>query len=117
MHQEAGLSALQIAARLEVSHNLSALGKLGITGHGGRNGHRVKGQAPFGWDLHDARFVRNTGEQQVIRLMRQLQGGGASLHGIARELNRRLVSTKNAGVWQANTVAKILQGQAACQRE
>jgi hypothetical protein len=110
LHQEAGFSALQIARRLDVSHGavLSALGKLGITGHGGRNGHHVKGQAPLGWDLHDARFVKNGAKQQVIRLMRQLQGGGASLHGIARELNRRLVPTKNAGVWQANTVRNIL---------
>ncbi len=68
----------------------------------------MKGQAPFGWDLHDARFVKNSAEQQVIRLMRQLQGGGASLRGIAGELNRRLVPTKNAGVWQANTVRTIL---------
>ena len=90
-----------------------ALGRLGMAAHGGRNGHRVKGQAPFGWDLHDARFVKNGAEQQVIRLMRQLQGGGDSLRGIARELNRRLVPTKNAGVWQANTVRTILNRVAA----
>jgi hypothetical protein len=88
---------------------LSALGKLGITGHGGRSGHAVKGQAPFGRDLRDARFVKNTGEQQVIRLMRQLQDGGASLHGVPHEQNRRLVPTRNAGLWQAKTVAKILR--------
>ena len=40
--------------------------------------------------------------------MRQLQGGSQSLNGIARELDRRLVPTKNAGIWQASTVAKIL---------
>jgi hypothetical protein len=96
---------------LDVSHSavLAALGKLSVAAHGGRNGHAVKGQTPFGWDLRDARFVKNGAEQQVIRLMRQLQTGGASLHGIARELNRRLVPTKNAGVWQANTVRTILK--------
>jgi hypothetical protein len=85
-----------------------ALGRLGMAAHAGRNGRRVKGQAPFGWDLHDARFVKNGAEQQVIRLMRQLQGGGTSLNGIVRELNRRLVPTENVGVWQANTVRTIL---------
>ena len=116
--QEAGLSAFQIAARLEVSHSalLSALAKLEITGLGGRNGHAAKGQAPLGWDLHDARFVKNGAEQQLIRLVRQLQGGGASLRGIARELNRRLVPTKNAGLWQPNTVAKILRRLPTLQR-
>ena len=111
LHERDGLSALQIARRLDVSHGAvkKALVRLGMAAHGGRNGHRVKGQAPFGWDLHDARFVKNGAEQQVIRLMRQLQGGGASLHGIARELNRRLVPTKNAGLWQANTVRQILR--------
>jgi len=53
------------------------------------------------------------GEQQVIRRIRQLQGGGESLNSIARELNRRLVPTKKAGLWQANTAGKILHRVAA----
>jgi hypothetical protein len=57
--------------------------------------------------------VKNGAEPQVIRLIRQLQVGGESLHGIARKLNRRLVPTKNAGLWQANTVGKILHRIAA----
>ena len=100
LHERDGLSALPIARRLDVSRFavLADLGNLGVAAHGGRNGHAVKGQVPFGWDLHDARFVKNGAEQQVIRLMRQLQGGGESLNSIAHELNCRLVSTKNAGV-------------------
>jgi hypothetical protein len=105
MHLEAGLSARQNAQGLDVSHSVvpAALGRPGVAIHGGRNGHAVKGQTPFGWDLHDARFVKNGAEQQVIRLVRQLQGRGESLHGMARELNRRLVPTENAGVWQQPT--------------
>jgi len=45
--------------------------------------------------------------------MRQLLSGVESLHGIARELDRRLVPTKNAGLWQANTVRLILRRTAA----
>jgi hypothetical protein len=30
------------------------------------------------------------------------------VRGIARELNKRLVPTKKNGIWQANTVSKIL---------
>jgi len=115
MHEQAGLSVVQIARRLGVSHAgvVAALRRLGIATDGGRNGHAVKGQVPFGWDFQDSRLVKNGPEQQVIRLMRQLQGGGESLNGIARELNRRLVPTKNAGLWQANTVGKILHRVAA----
>ena len=111
LHEQAGLTARQIASRLDVSHSavLAALGKLGIACEGPRNGHAVKGQVPFGWDLHDARLVKNGAEHQVIRLIRRLKGSGGSLNGIARELNRRLVPTKNAGLWQANTVGKILR--------
>jgi hypothetical protein len=74
MHKHDGLSALQIAARLDVSHSavLSALNRLGIRSMG--HGHVFKGRIPFGWDRRDIRLVKNTGEQQAIRLMRQLQG-------------------------------------------
>ena len=111
MHQRDGLSVVQIARRLGVSNSgvVAALRKLGITGANGRSGHAVKGQVPFGWDFRDSRPVKNAAEQQVIRLMRQLQDGGASLHGVAHELNRRLVPTKNAGLWQANSVRTILR--------
>ena len=57
--------------------------------------------------MESGRLVKNAGEQQVIRLIRQLHGGGRSLNAIARELNRREVPTKNAALWQATTVAKI----------
>ena len=115
LHGDDGLSVVQIARRLGVSSAgvVAALRRLGIATDGGRNGHVVKGQVPFGWDFEDCRLVKNGAEQQVIRLMRQLQGGGESLNGIARELNRRLVPTKNAGIWQANTVGKILHRVAA----
>jgi hypothetical protein len=102
LHLEARLSARQNARGLDVGHSAVPAAR------GGRNGHAVKGQAPFGWDLHDARFVKNGAERQVIRLMRQLQRRGESLHGIARELNRRLLPTKNAGVRRADAVRLIL---------
>ena len=115
MHGDDGLSVVQIARRLGVRNAgvVAALRRLGIATDGRRKGHAVKGQVAFGWDFQESRLVRNGAEQQVIRLMRQLQGGGESLNGIARGLNRRLVPTKNAGVWQANTVGKILHRVAA----
>ena len=123
LHAKGGLSAHQIAARLGVSRSavLAALGKLGVVCERPHNGHAVKGQVPFGWEPANGRLVRNADEQQVIRLIRQLHAGGESLNAIARELNRRLVPTKNAGLWQANTVGKILgrlaSRDAACEAQ
>jgi hypothetical protein len=72
VHDGEGLSVVQIARRLGVSHAgvVAALRRLGIATDGGRN-------------------------------------------GIARELNRRLVPTKNARLWQANTVRQISDSIAA----
>jgi hypothetical protein len=52
--------------------------------------------------------VKSDEEQAVIRLVRQLRRKGLSLRAVAEELNERLVPTKNHGLWQANTVKKIL---------
>ena len=118
LHTQGGLSAHQIAARIGVSRTavLAALAKLGVVCERPHNGHALKGQVPFGWDLGDGRLVKNGGEQQVIRLIRQLHSGGKSLRSIVGELNRRLVPTKNAGLWQPNTGAKILRRLPTLQR-
>jgi len=52
--------------------------------------------------------VKNKTEQEVIRMIRQFRSSGLSLWKIAGELNKRLIPTKNNGIWQANTVRKIL---------
>ena len=109
------LSAREIARHLSVSHStvLAALASAGLSVQPGigtsRNGHRtVKGQIPFGFVAIENRLVKCEEEQQVIGLVRQLRRNGLSLREIAEELSRRLVSTKNHGIWQANTVRKIL---------
>ena len=98
-----------------VSHStvLAALASVGLNGHNGdgnhRNGHRkINGQIPSGFVAVDNRLVKSDQEQKAIRLARQLRGNGLSLCKIADELNRRLIPTKNNGIWQANTVKKIL---------
>jgi hypothetical protein len=52
--------------------------------------------------------VKSKAEQETIRMIRQYRAGGLSLRQIAGQLNQRLVPTKNGGIWQANTVRKIL---------
>jgi hypothetical protein len=53
-------------------------------------------------------LVKCEEEQRVTRLVRQLRSNSLSLRKIAEELNGRLMPTENHGLWQANTVKKIL---------
>ena len=91
-----------------VSHAsiLAALDRYAIQRNDGSR--RRKGQIPFGFDYANSKLVRNKQEQEVIRVMRQYRVSGRSLREIADNLNEKLVPTKNAGIWQANTVRKIL---------
>ena len=68
-----------------------------------------KGQVPFGWEYLNYNLVKSPEEQRVIGMMRQYASVGKSFRGIARELNEKLIPTKNSGIWQANTVRKILE--------
>jgi hypothetical protein len=102
------LSIREIARLTDVSHSvvLGAINRFGIPQNG--NGHKHPGQIPFGYDYTNYHLVKNKTEQEVIRMIRQLRASGLSLWKIAGELNRRLIPTKNSGIWQANTVRKIL---------
>jgi hypothetical protein len=102
------LSIREIAHRTDVSHSvvLEAMKRFGIPQNG--NGHKHPGQIPFGYEYTDYHLVKNKSEQEVIRMIRQFRASGLSLWKIAGELNRRLIPTKNSGIWQANTVRKIL---------
>jgi len=68
-----------------------------------------KGQIPFGYDFIDNELKENPQEQEIINLIIQLKSQGFSLREIANELNKKLIPTKNNGIWQANTIRKILQ--------
>ncbi len=86
---------------------LEALDRFGIPQNG--NGHKRTGHLPFGFNFLNYKLVKNKAEQDAIRMMRQYRVGGRSLREIAGELNQRLTPTKNNGVWQANTVRRILE--------
>jgi hypothetical protein len=67
-----------------------------------------KWQVPYGFVYQGNVLVEVPGEQETIRLIKDLRDSGKSLRVIARELNRGNVPTKNNGNWQANTVKKIM---------
>ena len=95
---------------MNVSHStvIECLRRLGIHDKGARNRIRTQGQIPFGFDYKNGKLKKNQEEQEVIRIIKQLRSSGLTLRGIARELNKRLVPTKNNGIWQAATVSNIL---------
>jgi IS30 family transposase len=100
----------EIARQLKVSHStvIECLKRLGIHDKGSKKRVITQGQIPFGYDYKNGKLQKNQEEQEVIRIIKQLRSGGLSLRGIAKELNKRLVPTKNNGIWQAATVSKIL---------
>ena len=102
------LSAREIQRLLGVSHAgvLEALDRFAIPPNG--NGRKRTGQLPFGFDYLDHQFLKNDAEQAAIRMMQKNRAGGLSLREIAGTLNLKLIPTKQNGVWQANTVRKIL---------
>ena len=111
LYSDRPLSIKEIARLADVSHSAvgEALKRFGIPRNGSNgNGRKHPGQIPFGYEYVDYRLVKNKSEQEVIRMIRQFRASGLSLWKIAGELNRRLIPTKNNGIWQANTVRKIL---------
>ncbi len=76
------------------------------------NGQRVGG-VPYGHDLADdgATLIENPAEQAVIREIKAMRKGGASLRSIAEELTRRRVLTKQRKSirWSFQSVARILK--------
>jgi len=105
-----GLSKKEIARQLNISHSavIASFRKLGIHENNTNTTHGILGQIPFGYDYKNGKLEKNEKEQEIIRVIKQLKSSGFSLRGIARELNKRLIPTKNNGIWHANTVRKIL---------
>jgi len=99
----------EIARQLNASHStvIECLRRLGIHDKGVKK-IIIQGQIPFGYNYKNGKLEKNKEEQGVIRIIKQLRSSGLSLRGIAKELNKRLVPTKNNGIWQAATVSNIL---------
>ena len=79
-------------------------------GHKRAKSERV-GQVPYGLRLADdgRTLVKDEAERRALADVRRLRSEGWSLRGIAAELTRRGVPTKNGGArWTHTTIAEIL---------
>jgi IS30 family transposase len=90
----------EIARQMNMSHStvIKSLKRLGIHDKGARKRVITQGQVPFGYNYRNGKLEKNKEEQEVIRIIKQLRASGLSLKGVARELNKRLVPTKNNGI-------------------
>lgn len=78
-------------------------------------GERV-GKVPFGFDLaaDGVTLTRNENEQTILDMIHQLREAGESLRGIAAELNRRGIATKDGKAsWSHSTVQRLVARKAA----
>ena len=84
-------------------------------GHLRRQGKRISGHLPFGYNLaQDGKcLIENDAEQQVLNQIAQWKSEGQSLNAIVRKLNERRVVGKNGGLWTATTVRGIQRRTAA----
>ena len=72
--------------------------------------HNGDTPAAFGHDNEDGAVVENPAEQDLLDWMRDEYAGGASLNGIARQLNDMGVPTKQYGAkWYASSVKAVLE--------
>ena len=104
-----GLSENEMAKQLNVNRAAvkTALRNTGLLLENRENARKA-GRTRFGHDYVDGEKVKNPEEQKIIRMARQMRTTGKSLRDISKKLNEDLIPTKHGGVWQANTVRKIL---------
>ena len=77
-------------------------------------GERV-GSVPYGFTLAEdgVHLIENAAEQEIIRAARDLKAGGLSLRAIGAGLTARGFVPRGGNEWNPNTVARILEAQAA----
>ncbi|NCB40478.1 MAG: recombinase family protein [Erysipelotrichia bacterium] len=73
-------------------------------------GERV-GTIPYGFDLaaDGVALVENADEQNTLKIIRKLRSEGLSLRKIGAELDKRGISTKKGGKWQATTIKQLCE--------
>lgn len=67
-------------------------------------------RVPYGYDLKQAKLVRNEEEMKIISLMKEWREvQGLSFDKIATNLNSLNLPTKRRALWQGRVVQRILQ--------
>jgi len=78
--------------------------------HKRARGEYTGGAVPYGWRINGdgSTLVPHDDEQRVLRTARKLREAGASLRGIATELDRKGHTQRNGKAWHPQCVKKAL---------
>ncbi|HUK67446.1 MAG TPA: recombinase family protein [Streptosporangiaceae bacterium] len=74
-----------------------------------KGGYAGYGSPAFGTTSQDKTLVPDSREQEIITVIRQRSGEGASTRQIAAELNATGLLSKRGGDWHSETVARVLR--------
>lgn len=66
-------------------------------------------RTPLGYKRIGKRLVKDARAQKVVRRIKELNGEGASLRAIAKDLNSSRAKTARGGRWYASTVRYVLE--------
>ena len=105
-----------LAVLAEFERDLISERTRGAMAHLRRQGRRISGQIPFGYDLDGDRLIPNGTEQKALQVIRDLREEGYSLRRIVAELERRQIPTKTGAHWSPKVIAFVLRRDAALRR-
>ena len=77
--------------------------------HKASKGEFCGGSAPYGYAVdNDGKLVRNEAEQEVLLVVADLKACGLSLRGIAAELDRAGIASRNGKAFAATQIARMV---------
>jgi DNA invertase Pin-like site-specific DNA recombinase len=79
--------------------------------HKSEQGGYAHGRPPFGWRAEGGELVEDPDEQRTLTRIRELDGDGKSLRGIAAVLEAEGHRPRRGQRWHPNTLARILERQ------
>ena len=99
-----------LAVLAEFERDLISERTLSAMDHLRRQGRKVSGNVPFGWEeAEGGRLVPNEAERAVVEMLRKRRAEGASFRDIARELEAARVPTKSGLLtWTPATIRGVL---------
>lgn len=99
------------AALAEMERNIIGERTKAALAHKRKNNQKTGGDIPYGYDLSTAGLlIKNTDEQKVIKLMRNLNKNGYSLRKICSEIELTGYLTKRGNnKWHPKTVSRLLK--------
>ncbi len=104
---------LVLAGVAEMERNLGSERTKAALRYKRERGEKTGGQCPYGYELakDGVSLRKSAAEQQIIRRIKKLRGGGFSYRAIAERLNEKAVPARGSR-WHSTTVVRLLSASA-----